>query len=231
MTKNLFNPQFGSIFRTCHNPTYFSRRLCRFSDRSLHGFPQLYVELWPELYVLSAPHPSPAWGAAVDGPAVHGLQENSSSGWDVSDTMKAVGYSLTHRISYFSLGQHLKKSPKKFLSGCLSYFYFFLSKNITHNSLHRGKQYFSTLWPTYTGTALEGAVAIESVQRAFFFLFIIIKVFHITGRCTSHATYWYARDDNILLQPHNSNKELKFYKCERVIYPFFLSSVLNCNQK
>ncbi|KAI4904879.1 hypothetical protein NFI96_011574 [Prochilodus magdalenae] len=31
-TKNLFNPQFGSIFRTCHNPTYFSRRLCRFSD-------------------------------------------------------------------------------------------------------------------------------------------------------------------------------------------------------
>nr|XP_020467469.1 5'-nucleotidase domain-containing protein 2 [Monopterus albus] len=32
MTKNLFNPHFGSIFRTCHNPTYFSRRLCRFSD-------------------------------------------------------------------------------------------------------------------------------------------------------------------------------------------------------
>ncbi|XP_067880487.1 5'-nucleotidase domain-containing protein 2 isoform X3 [Heterodontus francisci] len=31
-TKNLFNPHFGSIFRTCHNPTYFSRRLCRFSD-------------------------------------------------------------------------------------------------------------------------------------------------------------------------------------------------------
>ncbi|CAI9562188.1 unnamed protein product [Staurois parvus] len=24
VTKNLFNPQFGSIFRTCHNPTYFS---------------------------------------------------------------------------------------------------------------------------------------------------------------------------------------------------------------
>ncbi|XP_062923666.1 5'-nucleotidase domain-containing protein 2-like isoform X3 [Mobula hypostoma] len=32
LTKNLFNPQFGSIFRTHHNPTYFSRRLCRFSD-------------------------------------------------------------------------------------------------------------------------------------------------------------------------------------------------------
>lgn len=32
MMKNFFNPQFGSIFRTCHNPTYFSRRLCCFSD-------------------------------------------------------------------------------------------------------------------------------------------------------------------------------------------------------
>uniref|UniRef100_A0A8C5G4N3 5'-nucleotidase domain containing 2 n=1 Tax=Gouania willdenowi TaxID=441366 RepID=A0A8C5G4N3_GOUWI len=32
MIKNFFNPQFGSIFRTCHNPTYFSRRLSRFSD-------------------------------------------------------------------------------------------------------------------------------------------------------------------------------------------------------
>uniref|UniRef100_A0A672JFW7 5'-nucleotidase domain-containing protein 2-like n=1 Tax=Salarias fasciatus TaxID=181472 RepID=A0A672JFW7_SALFA len=32
MIKNLYNPQFGSIFRTGHNPTYFSRRLCRFSD-------------------------------------------------------------------------------------------------------------------------------------------------------------------------------------------------------
>lgn len=32
LTKNLFNPQFGSIFRTFHNPTYFSRRLVRFSD-------------------------------------------------------------------------------------------------------------------------------------------------------------------------------------------------------
>ncbi|XP_068111114.1 5'-nucleotidase domain-containing protein 2 [Hyperolius riggenbachi] len=32
VTKNLFNPQFGSIFRTYHNPTYFSRRLIRFSD-------------------------------------------------------------------------------------------------------------------------------------------------------------------------------------------------------
>ncbi|KAF6205118.1 hypothetical protein GE061_019285 [Apolygus lucorum] len=30
--KKVFNPQFGSVFRTYHNPTYFSRRLFRFAD-------------------------------------------------------------------------------------------------------------------------------------------------------------------------------------------------------
>ncbi|KAL1123392.1 hypothetical protein AAG570_002473, partial [Ranatra chinensis] len=30
--KNVFNKQFGSVFRTYHNPTYFSRRLFRFAD-------------------------------------------------------------------------------------------------------------------------------------------------------------------------------------------------------
>ncbi|XP_074658255.1 5'-nucleotidase domain-containing protein 3-like [Tubulanus polymorphus] len=32
VTKQVFNPQFGSLFRTHHNPTYFSRRLARFAD-------------------------------------------------------------------------------------------------------------------------------------------------------------------------------------------------------
>ncbi|XP_042563306.1 5'-nucleotidase domain-containing protein 3 [Clupea harengus] len=31
-TKDIFNGQFGSLFRTYHNPTYFSRRLSRFAD-------------------------------------------------------------------------------------------------------------------------------------------------------------------------------------------------------
>ncbi|KAK7890976.1 hypothetical protein WMY93_022939 [Mugilogobius chulae] len=31
-TKDNFNAQFGSLFRTYHNPTYFSRRLSRFAD-------------------------------------------------------------------------------------------------------------------------------------------------------------------------------------------------------
>jgi len=30
--KHVFNGQFGSLFRTYHNPTYFSRRLFRFAD-------------------------------------------------------------------------------------------------------------------------------------------------------------------------------------------------------
>jgi len=30
--KNMFNPHFGSTFRTHNNPTYFSRKLFRFSD-------------------------------------------------------------------------------------------------------------------------------------------------------------------------------------------------------
>lgn len=30
--KKVLNEQFGSVFRTYHNPTYFSRRLFRFAD-------------------------------------------------------------------------------------------------------------------------------------------------------------------------------------------------------
>lgn len=32
ITKRIFNKQFGSVFRTYHNPSYFSRRLFRFAD-------------------------------------------------------------------------------------------------------------------------------------------------------------------------------------------------------
>lgn len=32
MTKRFFNAQFGSLFRTDQNPTYFLRRLSRFAD-------------------------------------------------------------------------------------------------------------------------------------------------------------------------------------------------------
>lgn len=32
ITKTVFNKQFGSVFRTFHNSTYFTRRLNRFAD-------------------------------------------------------------------------------------------------------------------------------------------------------------------------------------------------------
>ncbi|VDP51610.1 unnamed protein product [Soboliphyme baturini] len=54
--KVLFNPQFGSIFRTYHNPTYFSRRLMRLADIYMSNVTNLlqyslnhtfYVRRWP----------------------------------------------------------------------------------------------------------------------------------------------------------------------------------------
>ena len=30
--RNMFNPHFGSLFRSYNNPTYFSRKLFRFAD-------------------------------------------------------------------------------------------------------------------------------------------------------------------------------------------------------
>lgn len=62
--KNLFNPQFGSIFRTCHNPTYFSRRLCRFSDIYMTSVSCLLnYDLTYTFYPRRTPlqHESPLW--------------------------------------------------------------------------------------------------------------------------------------------------------------------------
>ncbi|CAF0927428.1 unnamed protein product [Didymodactylos carnosus] len=48
-SKDLFNPHFGSIFRTYHNPTYFHRRLARFADIytssvcNLYDYPLDYI--------------------------------------------------------------------------------------------------------------------------------------------------------------------------------------------
>ncbi|XP_061530585.1 5'-nucleotidase domain-containing protein 2 [Phycodurus eques] len=64
MTKNLFNPQFGSIFRTCHNPTYFSRRLSRFSDLYMASLSCLLnYDLSHTFYPRRTPlqHEAPLW--------------------------------------------------------------------------------------------------------------------------------------------------------------------------
>ncbi|XP_072305154.1 5'-nucleotidase domain-containing protein 2 [Eucyclogobius newberryi] len=64
INKNLFNPQFGSIFRTCHNPTYFSRRLCRFSDMYMASLSCLLnYDLSYTFYPRRTPlqHEAPLW--------------------------------------------------------------------------------------------------------------------------------------------------------------------------
>ncbi|XP_063063962.1 5'-nucleotidase domain-containing protein 2-like [Engraulis encrasicolus] len=63
-TKNLLNPQFGSIFRTCHNPTYFSRRLSRFSDLYMASLSCLLnYDLSHTFYPRRTPlqHEAPLW--------------------------------------------------------------------------------------------------------------------------------------------------------------------------
>ncbi|MBN3308764.1 NT5D2 protein, partial [Amia calva] len=64
VTKNLFNPQFGSIFRSYHNPTYFSRRLCRFSDLYMSSISCLLnYDLQYTFYPRRTPlqHEAPLW--------------------------------------------------------------------------------------------------------------------------------------------------------------------------
>uniref|UniRef100_A0A8C9AE76 5'-nucleotidase domain containing 2 n=1 Tax=Prolemur simus TaxID=1328070 RepID=A0A8C9AE76_PROSS len=63
-TKALFHAQFGSIFRTFHSPTYFSRRLVRFSDlymASLSGLLNCRVDFtfYPRRTPLQ--HEAPLW--------------------------------------------------------------------------------------------------------------------------------------------------------------------------
>ncbi|XP_060063842.1 5'-nucleotidase domain-containing protein 3-like [Ylistrum balloti] len=64
-TKSLFNPRFGSIFRTYHNPTYFSRRLARFADMYMSSVVNLLEypvdhTFYPRRMAL--PHESPTYG-------------------------------------------------------------------------------------------------------------------------------------------------------------------------
>jgi hypothetical protein len=62
--KSMFNPHFGSTFRTQNNPTFFSRKLFRFSDiytsrvTNLHKYP-LNSSFYPRRGVL--PHEFKSW--------------------------------------------------------------------------------------------------------------------------------------------------------------------------
>ncbi|XP_065147880.1 5'-nucleotidase domain-containing protein 3 [Paramisgurnus dabryanus] len=62
--KGVFNAQFGSLFRTYHNPTYFSRRLSRFADIYMASLSCLLnYDLQHTFYPRRTPlqHESPIW--------------------------------------------------------------------------------------------------------------------------------------------------------------------------
>lgn len=105
--------------------------------RRLHDLPQLSFELWPHIHFLPPPHPSAARGSSVDGPALHGLHEDTSSGGDVSHTMRAVLSPVTVRILYFRPGKHLRM-PEDFFHVAR---FLFLETKVMHNSPPAAKHF------------------------------------------------------------------------------------------
>uniref|UniRef100_A0A3B3Y6P4 5'-nucleotidase domain containing 3 n=1 Tax=Poecilia mexicana TaxID=48701 RepID=A0A3B3Y6P4_9TELE len=76
-TKDIFNAQFGSLFRTYHNPTYFSRRLSRFADIYMASIScMLNYDLQHTFFPRRTPlqHEAPFW------------PEQDSSGFGVSSS-------------------------------------------------------------------------------------------------------------------------------------------------
>ncbi|KAM4675231.1 5'-nucleotidase domain-containing protein 3 [Discoglossus pictus] len=64
LTRKIFNPRFGSIFRTDHNPTYFLRRLSRFADVYMESLSCLLnYDLHHRFYPKRTPlqHEVPIW--------------------------------------------------------------------------------------------------------------------------------------------------------------------------
>ncbi|XP_075456716.1 5'-nucleotidase domain-containing protein 3 isoform X1 [Ascaphus truei] len=64
LTKKIFNTQFGSVFRTDHNPTYFLRRLSRFADMYMESLSCLLnYDLHHTFYPKRTPlqHEVPVW--------------------------------------------------------------------------------------------------------------------------------------------------------------------------
>ncbi|XP_015232206.1 PREDICTED: 5'-nucleotidase domain-containing protein 3 [Cyprinodon variegatus] len=80
LTKDIFNAQFGSLFRTYHNPTYFSRRLSRFADIYMASIScMLNYDLQHTFFPRRTPlqHEAPFW------------PEQSSSGFGISSSSLA----------------------------------------------------------------------------------------------------------------------------------------------
>lgn len=163
MTKNLFNPQFGSIFRTCHNPTYFSRRLCRFSDIYMTSISCLLnYDLSYTFYPRRTPlqHEAPLWMDQLCTGCMKTphLEEMSHIRWG----LRLLSLTVTVRILYFTPGKDVTMPEDVFPYRTMS----FLEKKVLHSSIRTKKRSRSTLWPTSPMNSLEGAVDLAAVHRA-----------------------------------------------------------------
>lgn len=83
--KNMFNGQFGSLFRTYHNPTYFSRRLSRFADIYMASISCLLnYDLQHTFYPRRTPlqHEAPFWPEQSRTGAINTPFQNQRTGSD-----------------------------------------------------------------------------------------------------------------------------------------------------
>lgn len=155
MIKNLFNPQFGSIFRTCHNPTYFSRRLCRFSDIYMTSVSCLLnYDLAYTFYPRRTPlqHEAPLWMDQLCTGCMKTpyLEEMSHIRWELCSSQGL--------LELYILGLANIDNAWGFSFICQ---HFFLEKKMMYNSLHWAKHSYSSLWPTSPSSLLEDAVALS----------------------------------------------------------------------
>lgn len=111
MIKNLFNPHFGSIFRTRHNPTYFSRHLCRFSDIYMTSLSCLLnYDLSYTFYPRRTPlqHEAPLWMDQLCTGCMKTpyLEEMSHIRWELCSSPPPPP--VTVRLLYFRVGKLLR---------------------------------------------------------------------------------------------------------------------------
>lgn len=104
--EELLQPSFWQHLPNWSQPNVFLQTAVLLL-RYLHGFHQLSFELWPRLHILPAPHSSATRSASVDGSALHGLHEDPSPGWDVSDTMSLL---VALRSWYYRHGERWSHS-------------------------------------------------------------------------------------------------------------------------
>ena len=158
MTKNLFNPQFGSIFRTCHNPTYFSRHLSRFSDiymaslSCLLNYDESYT-FYPRRTPLQ--HEAPLWmdQLCTGCMKMPFLEEMSQIRWDQCSCQSLIYFVFT---VYLMAG------------GFLFFFCLRLYSTVSFRSRRSRTTPCSKQWPTSPMNALKAAVDLAlSREHAF----------------------------------------------------------------